>query len=574
MIQGIKDPLKGKGESMHQDNARDKTKIDKKNIHGVRKKAISITVIYLIVGGLWIIISDYIAYTILPDMDKFVNFSIIKGLIYVALTGILIFSLVYFAMRKVEKTAQEAQKNESLLRTLFDSITDLLFYKNKDSIYQGGNNAFLEHVGIKAEDLKGKNDYEFFSKDLADKYIKMDRKVILSLKPQVFEEIYIRVDGTEGVFETLKTPYYDEKSEVIGLVGIRRDVTERIRREKEIIYLNHHDVLTGLYNRAYIQQALEFLDQEKNLPISVIEGDINGLKLINDSFGHDEGDRLIIAIAEILKKSTRDCDIVGRVGGDEFSIILPNTDSIGANQVINSIRKNCEAHSEALDNDIHFTSISLGQATKVESGLPLSDYVNFAEEYMYQQKMLDYKSFHSSLLISIKSTMYEKSYETEQHAERLAQQSIQLGQLMNMSKEALVALELFATVHDIGKISIDQKILTKKEPLTDEEWMEIRKHPETGYRIANSSPGLSHVAEFILSHHEWWDGSGYPRGLAGNQIPLSSRILSVVDAYDAMTHDRSYKKARSTNEAIEEMKRFSGTQFDPQLVELFVNYVV
>lgn len=525
-------------------------------------------------GGLWIIVSDYIAFTIFPEMDKFINFSIIKGLLYVALTGVLIFSLVYSAMCKVEQTVQKAQKNESLLRTLFDSITDLIFYKNKDSVYQGGNNAFLEYVGIKAEDLAGKNDYDFFTPELADEYVKVDRKVILSRKPQIFEQIFVRFDGTEGIFETLKTPYYDEKGEIIGLMGIRRDVTERIQRENEIVYLNHHDVLTGLYNRAYIQQALEFLDQENNLPISVIEGDINGLKLINDSFGHDEGDRLIVAIAQILKNSTRDSDVVGRVGGDEFSIILPNTDSLGASRIIQSIRLNCEAHSKAFDNDIHFTSISLGQATKIESGIPLSDYINVAEKYMYQQKMLDYKSVHSSLLISIKNTMYEKSHETEQHAERLAQQSVQLGQLMDMSEDALVALQLFATVHDIGKISIDKNILTKKEPLTDDEWLEIRKHPETGYRIANSSPGLIHIAEFILCHHEWWDGTGYPRGLSGDQIPLSSRILSVVDAYDAMTHDRSYRKARSPEEAMEELKMFSGTQFDPELVELFVRHVV
>lgn len=541
---------------------------------GVRKKVITITAIYLIIGWLYIILSDYIAYIFFPGADKFLWFSMVKGLFYVALTGLLIYILVYSAMRKMDQATQDAQHNASLLKALFDSITDLIFYKDKDSLYRGGNHAFYQYVGLREEDIIGKSDYDIFQQDLADKYIKVDKRLIISEKDQVYEEIYTRHDGKEGVFETLKTPYYDENGEMIGLVGIRRDVTDRMQREKEILYLNHHDVLTGLYNRAYIQQALEYLDQEDNLPISVIQGDINGLKLINDSFGHAEGDRLIVAIGQILNKSTRDCDVVGRVGGDEFSLILPNTNSLEANKIIQAIRKNCEAYSQAMDNDIHFTSISLGQATKVEGRLPLADYINIAEEYMYQQKMLDHKSVHSSLLISIKNTMYEKSYETEQHAERLAQNSLQLGKFMNMSEEALVALELFATVHDIGKISIDQKILTKQDPLNEEEWLEIRKHPETGYRIANSSPGLIHIAEFILCHHEWWDGSGYPRGLKGDQIPLSSRILSLVDAYDAMTHDRSYRKACSKEEATKEIKRCSGTQFDPQLVDLFVNHVI
>ena len=543
-------------------------------VSSVGKNATLITIIYLLAGGLWIILSDCIAYMVLPGIDRFVWFSIVKGLIYVGLTGILIFFLVYSAMSKMEKTTQEAKNKESLLKALFDSIPDIIFYKDKNSLYLGGNHAFEDYNDFLLEDFVGKDDYELFGPQLAAQYLKIDEEVFESRKPSRTEEFYTNEDGKETLFELLKTPYYDEKGQLIGVIGIRRDVTERRRREDEILYLNHHDVLTGLYNRAYIQQALEFLDQDSNFPISVVAGDINGLKLVNDSFGHGEGDRLIVAISQILKKSTRESDVVGRVGGDEFYLILPNTDSMAAKEIIKSIRLSCDEHSQALDNDVHFTSISLGQATKVEEGLPLTEYINLAEEYMYQQKTLDYKSFHSSLLISIKNTMYEKSYETEQHAERLAQQSLQLGQLMNMSEEDLVALQLFATVHDIGKISIDQNILTKEGPLTEDEWREIRKHPETGYRIANSSPGLMHVADLILCHHEWWDGSGYPGGLKEQQIPLASRILAVVDAYDAMTHDRSYKKARSKEEAINELKLCSGTQFDPQLVRLFVKHIV
>lgn len=543
-------------------------------VASARKNATLITIIYLLAGGLWIILSDLIAYMVLPEINEFLYFSIGKGLLFVILSGILIFSLVYWSMSKMEKQTKGAQNRESLLKALFDSIPDIIFYKDKNSIYLGANHAFETYNNFVLEDYVGKDDYELFDHQQADRYVKIDREVFESREPNRSEEFYTNKDGRETIFELLKSPYCDEKGELIGIIGIRRDITERKRSENEILYLNHHDVLTGLYNRRYIQQALEFLDQESNLPISVIAGDINGLKLINDSFGHEEGDRLIVAVSRILKNSTKESDVVGRVGGDEFYLILPNTDSMGAKEIIKSIRLSCDEHSEALNNDIHFTSISLGQATKEEKGLPLTDYVNIAEEYMYQQKTLDYKSFHSSLLISIKNTMYEKSYETEQHAERLAKRSLKLGQLMNMSEEDLVALELFATVHDIGKISIDQNILTKEDPLTDDDWREIRKHPETGYRIANSSPGLMHVADLILSHHEWWDGTGYPRGLKGEQIPLASRILAVVDAYDAMTHDRSYKKARSKEEAINELKLCSGTQFDPKLVGLFVKHIV
>lgn len=540
-------------------------------VYGAKKKALLIALIYLVAGVLWILLSDY--YGSLLKMEHFIWISLVKGLLYIALTGSLIYFLVYWAMRKIEEAALEAEARESLLKALFDSIPDLIFYKDKDSIYRGCNNAFEDFAGIKEEDLIGKSDSEIFGPDDVEKYLETDRKVFKNNEAQTLERTYQRKDGSEGVFEIRKTPYYNESGEIIGLIGIRRDITERKHREGEIIYLNHHDVLTGLYNRAYVQQALEFIDKKKNLPISVVVGDINGLKLINDSFGHEEGDRLIIAIGEILKASVRDTDIVARVGGDEFYLILPNMDSDGANRVIEDIRKACDIKSQDIESEVHFTSVSLGQASKVESGLPLSDYINVAEEYMYQQKTLDFKSFHSSLLISIKNTMYEKSYETEQHAERLAQQSLKLGQLMNMSSEELDALQLFATVHDIGKITIDQHILTKEDELTEDDWRELRKHPETGYRIAITSPGLMHVAEFILCHHEWWDGSGYPRGLKEEESPLASRILAVVDAFDAMTHDRAYRKARSKEEAIEELVLCSGSQFDPHVVKLFVENV-
>lgn len=539
-----------------------------------RKKAVLITMVYLLFGALWILLSDSISSVFLNDLNRFVTFSLFKGFIYVGLTGILIFLLVYHAISKIEQVVQDSKNNESLLKALIDSIPDLIFYKDKDSKYIGCNHAFEEFAGIKKEDLIGKSDLELFEKDRAESYLKADREIFESRKAQLMEYTYIKINGEEGIYETLKAPYYDEKSELIGMIGISRDVTESRQRESEILYLNHHDVLTGLYNRAYIQQALDLLDQEINLPISVVVGDINGLRMINESFGHAEGDRLLIAIAGIFKESTRESDVVGRVGGDGFYLILPNTDNSQVKKIVESILINCEKHSKAKDNDVHFTSISLGQETKTEMGAPLREYIQAAEKYMYQQKMLDYKSVHSSLLISIKNTMYEKSNETEEHAERMGQQALMLGKLMDMSEEELVAIQLLANVHDIGKISIDKQILTKKEKLTEEDWLEIRKHPETGYRIANSSPGLKHIAEHILSHHEWWNGSGYPKGLVGEEIPLASRILSIVDAYDAMVHDRAYRKACSKDEALQELKRCSGTQFDPELVRLFAEHLV
>jgi HD-GYP domain-containing protein (c-di-GMP phosphodiesterase class II) len=144
---------------------------------------------------------------------------------------------------------------------------------------------------------------------------------------------------------------------------------------------------------------------------------------------------------------------------------------------------------------------------------------------------------------------------------------------LNLSEMELYELELFVTLHDLGKVGIDDRILTKPGRLTPEEWEEMKKHPEIGYRIAVSSPELAPIADLILSHHERWDGRGYPRGLEGENIPLLARILTIADAYDAMTEDRVYRNAMTKEDAIAEIKRNSGEQFDPVIVESFMKVV-
>ena len=553
-------------------------KIGKQNrfrlFHSALEKAVFITVIYLVFGGLWIVLSDAIALRIYQSAEDLAWFSTVKGLAYVLITAALIFFLIYPALRGMQQATEESKEKEKLLTALFDSIPDLIFYKDRDSVYRGCNRAYEEYTGQYKEDILGKTDYELFDKSMAEEFYNVDRELIESKKYRLSEELYPTQHGEPRMLETLKTPYYDDKGQVIGLIGISRDVTERKQREKEILYLNHHDVLTGLYNRAYVEQALEFLDEEHNLPISVLVADINGLKQVNDTFGHREGDRLIQAIGDILQKSIEESDVLGRVAGDEFLIIFPNKSGEETKRTIQYIRRRYQGYVEAVDNDIHFTSIAVGYATKTIAEKPLTQYIKEAEEFMYQQKLLDFNSAHSSSLVSMKNTLFEKSNETEEHAARLAKHSYSLGQLVNMTDEELVALQLFAMLHDIGKIRVDLQILTKEGELTSEEWAELYKHPESGYRIAKSTPGMGHIAEYILYHHEWWDGTGYPKGLSGENIPLASRILSIVDAYDAMTNDRSYRKAVSHEDAVDELLRGSGTQFDPYLVEQFISQVL
>ncbi|MBE0600565.1 MAG: HD-GYP domain-containing protein [Firmicutes bacterium] len=201
------------------------------------------------------------------------------------------------------------------------------------------------------------------------------------------------------------------------------------------------------------------------------------------------------------------------------------------------------------------------------------EFLKAAENSMNQRKLLETKSSHSSIIATIKATMKEKSHETEAHEERMAELARKVGLIIGLSAEELNNIVLLAELHDIGKIGISEQILNKPGKLNEQEWEAMKKHPEIGERIALSSSSLAPIANDIRCHHERWDGTGYPQGLKGIDIPLLSRILAVVDAYDAMTQDRVYQKARSHEEAIAEIRRCDGTQFDPKIVRIFCEEV-
>jgi diguanylate cyclase (GGDEF)-like protein/PAS domain S-box-containing protein len=465
------------------------------------------------------------------------------------------------------------QKKEALLRSLLDSIPDLVFYKDETGTYLGCNKAFERFVDKTGAELVGQTDFDLFDPDMASRFRQMDQLMMAENKPHKNEEIVTYPDGRKVHLETLKTPYYDPEGRILGLIGVSRDITDRKKTEAEILYLGQHDILTGLYNRSYYETARARLDQAKYLPLSVIVGDVNGLKLINDAFGHAEGDKLLVAIAGIMAGCSRADDVLVRTGGDEFVLLLPKTTYAKTGALVECIRTACE-HGFKLDNELIISSISLGYATKTSMQEPFDRVFKHAEESMYRKKLLDYKSFHSTIMNSIKTTLFEKSNETEAHAERMAALAGKLGRALHLDQEELVALELVATLHDIGKISIDSKLLKKNGPLNAAEWAEIRRHPEVGYRIAQTVPELRRISEYILCHHERWDGGGYPQGLKGKQIPLLARILAIVDAYDAMTQDRSYRQAMTGREAIAELKNNAGTQFDPLLVTVFIEQVL
>lgn len=369
-------------------------------------------------------------------------------------------------------------------------------------------------------------------------------------------------------------PVFDDNGNLIALEGLIINVSASKDKESQVNYLLTHDNLTGALNRqTYLQQKMRYDNDPEAIPVSILILDINGLKLINDAFGMRRGDLLLQETSRIITKMLRESYLFARLGGDDFAVLMPNTDLLSAEAFWDRLQNGFHEYNRSQANDFDRIYVSYGIATKDYPDILLESVQKLAEENMNKHKLLERKSSHSSIVESIKQSMHARSQETEAHSERLSDLSKLVGMKMSLSQTELSELALLATLHDIGKIGVNDQILNKPGKLTDEEWAQMRKHTEIGYRIAMSSPELISIADYILTHHERWDGKGYPQGLSGTAIPLISRILSVVDAYDAMTQDRVYRKAMSKELAIQELKVNSGSQFDPVVVDVFVEII-
>jgi diguanylate cyclase (GGDEF)-like protein/PAS domain S-box-containing protein len=469
-------------------------------------------------------------------------------------------------LRESEERYKAIFEQSPLGIALTDSLTGQFYH---------ANTKYCEIIGVPIDDKVGYVDWmkmthpDDLEEDLANMNLLNEGKI----RGFNMEKRFIRPDGTLIWVSMRVTPSNIKTYSHPCHLSMIEDISERKNKEVEIIYLNNHDVLTGLYNRTFFDEEAKRLDVERQLPLSVIIGDINGLKLINDAFGHVDGDRLLTETANILQSCCRQEDILARIGGDEFGILLPKTNREEAHAMLRRISEAFEADQINPARGTYFLSISLGFGTKEIPEELMANVLKAAEDHMYRRKLLEHRSLHSSILASIKATMHEKSHETREHGERLAKMSLYVGRKLNLSDDQLQDLELLSNLHDIGKIIIDDHILTKTGKLTELEWIQMKKHPEIGYRIAQASPDIRHISEGILCHHERWDGKGYPQRLAGEAVPLLSRILSVVDAYDAMTHDRTYRKALTVIEALEEIEMNSGKQFDPVIAGIFIELI-
>lgn len=311
------------------------------------------------------------------------------------------------------------------------------------------------------------------------------------------------------------------------------------------------------------------MDVKKNLPLSIMICDVNGLKLVNDTYDNTVGDKLLIKIADLIKRGCSEDCIVSRMGGGEFMVALPQTDSNQVRTIIERI-KNRMIEEKSCFIDI---SISFGWATKVMECEDIRLAQKQATNQLYKRKLFEYPSMRSKTIHTIIQTLHEKNIREEAHSRRVSEFCEKMGIALGMSDTEVNELRSVGLLHDIGKIAIDEHILNKPGKLTDIEYAVIKQHPEIGYRILSTVNEMSEMAEYVLAHHERWDGKGYPKCLKKEEIPLQARIIAIADAYDAMTSERSYRNPMNAEVALMEVQRNAGTQFDPFLAMVFADVI-
>jgi len=505
----------------------------------------------------------------LPKESRWVIDSIsLYVLILFPLITLAISSLLYLIRTYSLKNKQLAETQQKFVNAIQSAPVPIALH-NEDGNLTLLNNAFTTMTGYSLENTKTVE--EFMIQAYPDR-IESAMNNMYSLynheKDIITGDLNIKTLNKRRMI-------WDIHSSSIGkgedgkeiFISIAKDVTKRKDLEDELKKLSFKDELTGLYNKRFYNEELKRMNVQRNYPLSLLVADVNSLKLINDSFGHNEGDILLIETAKAIQSSCREDDIVCRIGGDEFVVILPKTDEIAAQNLVDRINKKLQGK-QVCNIDI---TVSLGYHTSYNHSIDIVHTYNFAEKNMYQQKLITSKAIKNSVIDSIMQQLLVKDHSMEEHMNDVSLYSVMIAEALGLDDNIVEEIKKAGLLHDIGKIVIPYSVLNSSGNLSILEREDIQKHPETGYRILSNAVNLDRIAQYTLSHHEWYNGKGYPQQIKGTDIPLESRILSVADAYSAMTSARSYRpKPFTKKQALDELTKKKGTQFDPDIVDVFV----
>ncbi len=468
------------------------------------------------------------------------------------------------------KNVEEAlQASEATYRTIFEKSGLALAIIEENATVSLASPAFAALAGYGREEIEGRKAwFEFIHPEDLPKvkqYARL-RRTFPQGTPSSFE---LRAVDRQGRQKTLLTTVTFIPG-TLRTVAAMADITTRKAMEERLRYLSLHDVLTNLYNRSFFEKHIRRRTRYGTESTGIIVCDMDGLKLVNDTLGHRAGDAQLLATANVLRKGLGEQDLIARIGGDEFAVILPRADREAVQAAVERIREAIAAYNQ--EQPAVPLSLSIGWAAG-RPGTAQPDLFREADNNMYREKLFSSQSGRSAIILALVKTLEAREIITAGLVDRQRELADGMGRKLGLPEHRINTLRLLAQFHDIGKIGIPDHITFKPGPLTPKETQEMRRHTQIGHRIAQSTPDLAPIADLIAKHHEWWNGQGYPFGLQGEDIPLLSRIIAIIDAYDAMTSDRPHRKALPPREAVAQLRRCAGTQFDPRLVDVFTDLV-
>ena len=485
---------------------------------------------------------------------------------YITLAGKAYMAGIFRDITERKMSEEALRESEERYRTLFEESREAIYITTRDGKFVNANQSMLNLFGYTKDEMLILKALQIYVNP--DERTRFQQDIEQTGFVRNYKVKFRKKDGTEMDCLLTSTLWNDINGTILGYQGIIRDITELKKVEDQLRYISLHDPLTGLYNRAYFEEEMHRVESGRYDSAGIIMCDVDGLKLVNDALGHYTGDNLLRETANILKESFREGDVAARVGGDEFAVLLPNSDRNAIEIARLRIQDAIERYNSS--NPPLPLSISIGSAIGTGSSIIMTNLFKEADNNMYREKLQNSLSARSTIVQTLMKALETRDFTANGHVSRLQKLSTDLAMSIGLQEQKITDLRLLAEFHDIGKVGISDHILFKTGPLTSEEIIEMQRHCEIGHRIALCTPDLIPIANLILKHHEWWDGKGYPLGIKGKEIPLECRILAIAETYEAMTSDRPYHKAISHEEAVAELRRSSGTKFAPDLVTKFI----
>ncbi len=458
-------------------------------------------------------------------------------------------------------------------KLLLENVSDGICVVDSQGVVSYQNKMFTSYIETLHLD---RNDCcDFTGKKLIDLYSGFSKKKYFSsfkhLRRAIIDGVTVKnyyieldIDGCRVLVEHSVNPIIQD-SRYTGSVVTVKDFESKSNYEKRIQTMNHTDSLTGLKNRSYIEEFAKSLPDD-SLPQGYFVVDVDNLKFINDSFGHLKGDELILKVSYIISTAVKQYGTTARLDGDEFLIVIPNATVEVMDMLMTRIQK--EVNNYQINN--LNMSVSCGYYLLENNEVSVEQAISNAEKNMYLDKNTSYNPLKNNSVNVIINTLHEKDVYSEQHSTSVSAISKRLAEAYGLPKSQVTEIWNAALLHDIGKIIVPNTILNKPCRLTDEEFSMMQQHPAIGYRLLSQMNGMDDISKIVLSHHERYDGKGYPNGIKKDEIPLGSRIISVADSFDAITTTRPYRSKRSNEEALQELSKCSGTQFDPNIIKVFV----